>query len=107
MSPAPVRLVVVEGDSMRPALAPGDRLLVLGLPVRVGDVVAVRLDGRTMVKRVAALGEDDLEVRGDNPAASTDSRVFGPVPHAAVLGRAVYRYAPAARAGRLRQYRSR
>ena len=87
---------------MRPSLEPGDRLLVLRLPPRVGDVVALRHDGRTMVKRVAAVQGDAVTVLGDNAASSTDSRTFGPVGRDAILGRAVYRYAPPARAGRLR-----
>src|SRR5205807_5623378 len=52
----PVRRVAVQGDSMRPALEPGDRLLVLRLlRPRPGDVVAVvdpRDGERVMVKRV-------------------------------------------------------
>jgi signal peptidase I len=100
----PVQLVVVEGDSMRPALEPGDRLVVLALSPRVGDVVAVRVDDRVIIKRVAVLEQDGaVTVLGDNAAASTDSRHFGPVPRPAVVGRAVYRYAPAPRVGRLRQ----
>jgi hypothetical protein len=39
---------------------------------------------------------------GDNEKHSTDSRHFGPVPPALVRGKAVYRYAPPTRAGRLR-----
>jgi signal peptidase I len=84
-----VRLVVVEGDSMRPALEPGDRLLVLRLPPRVGDVVALHRDGRTIVKRVAAIDGDAITVLGENAGASTDSRAFGAVPRGALLGRAV------------------
>jgi type IV secretory pathway protease TraF len=38
-------------------------------------------------------------VEGDNPDKSTDSRVFGPVDQKALMGRAVYRYAPRARSG--------
>jgi inner membrane protease subunit 1 len=41
-----------------------------------------------------------VDVRGDNEAASTDSRHFGPVPRRAVRGRVLYRYGPPARAGR-------
>jgi len=87
---------------MRPALEPGDRLLVLRLPPRVGAVVALHHDGRTIVKRVASIDDGGaLTVLGDNADASTDSRAFGPVPRSSVLGRAVYRYAPTARAGRV------
>ena len=93
---------------MLPALAPGDRLVVLklGRP-RIGDIVAFRdptTTERLLVKRVNAVGADGLEVRGDNQAASRDSRRFGPVPASLVIGRAVYRYFPPSRAGSLRQF---
>ena len=98
-----VRLVVVDGESMRPTLEPGDRLVVVRLPPRVGDLVALHHDDRVLVKRVAAIDGDAITVLGDNADASTDSRGFGAVARSAVLGRAVYRYAPTARAGRLRK----
>jgi nickel-type superoxide dismutase maturation protease len=87
---------------MRPGLEPGDRLIVLALSPRVGDVVAVQHDDRVLIKRVATVEDATCTVLGDNADASTDSRTFGPVARAAILGRAVYRYAPPARAGRLR-----
>ena len=97
--------VEVQGDSMRPTLEPGDRLLVVrGRRARVGDVVAVRdprPPGRTMVKRVAASGPTGVTVLGDNPSASTDSRSLGELARAAVRGRAVYRYFPDSRRGLL------
>ena len=100
-----VRRVEVMGDSMLPALRPGDRLLVLRRArPRPGDVVAVvdpRLAARTMVKRVAAVGPEGVTVLGDNAAASTDSRAFGPLAPVAVRGRAFYRYFPAGERGRL------
>ena len=101
----PVGRVEVTGDSMRPALEPGDRLLVLrAAPVRPGDLVALvdpRLPSRTMVKRVSARSPAGVTVLGDNAAASTDSRTFGPVPASNVRGRAVYRYFPDDRRGLL------
>jgi len=102
------RHVVVEGRSMAPALEPEDRLLVVRLPrrwpVRRGDVVAVtdpRRDDRLLVKRVHSASFGTVTLRGDNASESTDSRHFGPVARSRVWGRAVYRYAPAARAGRV------
>jgi nickel-type superoxide dismutase maturation protease len=109
MAPSPLHLVVVDGESMRPALEPGDRLLVVRLRPRVGDVVALRHDGGTIVKRVAAIDDvdDTLQVLGDNAGASTDSRTFGSVPRTSIIGRAVYRYAPASRSGRVPSRRGR
>ncbi len=96
---------------MGPALKPGDWLLVDPLAYRerapsVGDVVVAvdpRDPGRLLVKRVHRLTDDGhLELRGDAPDASTDSRTFGPLPASAVLGRAWARYWPLARLGRIR-----
>ncbi len=101
----PVGRVAVTGGSMRPALEPGDRLLVVRRRrYRPGDVVALAdpRDGRLLVKRVASVTADGLlDVRGDDPGASTDSRTFGLVPPGRVRGLAVHRYAPPARAGRM------
>ena len=96
----PWRRVEVHGDSMRPTLVPGDRLLVLRLPVRVGHLVAVRTPERVVVKRVvrADRAAATVDVAGDNKAASTD---YGGVARKDVLGRVVYRYAPEGRVGRV------
>jgi signal peptidase I len=91
---------------MEPTLAGGDRLLLLRRrSPQVGDIVAVgdpRAGGRLLVKRVTAVRGDQILVEGDNRVASTDSGTFGPVDRRAVLGRAVYRYGPPGRSGRLR-----
>lgn len=89
---------------MLPTLRPGDRLLCLpAFRLRNGDIVAVRdpRDGRLLVKRVASVDGGRVRVVGDNPASSTDSRTFGPVPRRAIVGRAVWRYLPEDRRGRL------
>jgi nickel-type superoxide dismutase maturation protease len=103
-----LRRVEVAGDSMLPALAPGDRLLVLRHPRwrwRAGQVAALRdprhPDAALLVKRVAAVTPGGVEVRGDHPAASTDSRTFGPVPPPLMVGPVLYRYWPRERAGRI------
>jgi nickel-type superoxide dismutase maturation protease len=97
------RRVVVAGPSMLPAFRPGDRLVVVPVGrLAPGDVVALvdPVDaGRLLVKRVRLVAGDTVDVRGDNEAASTDSRDFGAVPATSLVGRVVYRYHPADRAG--------
>jgi len=104
-------VVEVRGRSMAPALMPGDRLLVESrtlarrLP-HPGELVLApdpRRPERELVKRVASVdaAAGTLELRGDAPHASTDSRSFGVVPVANVRWRVVGRYWPLARIGRL------
>jgi nickel-type superoxide dismutase maturation protease len=102
--------VAVDGGSMAPALRPGDWLLVDPSAYReagpaVGDIVVApdpREPARLLVKRVGHVSMDgSLELRGDAPDASTDSRAFGPLPASAVTGRAWARYWPLGRVGLL------
>jgi len=62
-------------------------------PPRVGDVVVARHPyrrGVTILKRISLVGDDgSCELRGDNPSESTDSRSFGWIPRARILGRVV------------------
>ena len=82
---------------MAPAFLPGDRLLLApAWRLQVGDVVVVDDGVRPLVKRVASLTRSTITVTGD-----TSGRI-GPLPRSAVVGRAVYRYGPSERAGRIR-----
>jgi nickel-type superoxide dismutase maturation protease len=97
--------VEVSGLSMAPALQPGDRIVVWRTrSVRSGDIVATpdpREPARLVLKRVAKVGDQGVFLLGDNPEHSTDSRQFGAVPVSSVRGKAIYRYFPPARSGRL------
>jgi nickel-type superoxide dismutase maturation protease len=101
----------VAGDSMAPLLRHGDWILVdpdayRRRSVGRGDLVVIpdpREPSRILVKRVAAVDRDGLlNLVGDNPACSTDSRQFGPLKPEQVLGRPWARYWPPRRAGLLR-----
>ena len=77
-----VRRIAVVGSSMEPTYRDGDRLTAVRRwrRVRVGDVVVVpdpRDPRRPLLKRCAARDARRLDLRGDNPSASTDSRDFG------------------------------
>lgn len=72
---------------MEPTLTEGRTVLVdPRRTARVGDVVVVTLpDGARAIKRVASL-EGGVDVRGDNPRQSTDSRQLGLLDPDAVQG---------------------
>jgi signal peptidase I len=60
--------LIISGDSMNPTLAHGDRILVHKLAYRsrepdIGDIVAFRIGLKTIVKRVASVPGDVVEVR--------------------------------------------
>jgi len=88
---------------MAPTLLPGDRLLVVrARRARLEHVVLApdpRRPGRELVKRVSAVDARGVQLRGDNPVASTDTRTFGAVPAEAVRWRALLRYWPLERFG--------
>lgn len=102
-----IRHVVVAGPSMLPTLAPGDRLLLVRAPgpARVGQLATThdpRAPSRVLLKRIHAVDHDGVQLRGDNSAASTDSRAFGMVRRGSVRRWVAWRYAPAGRVGRIR-----
>ena len=101
---------------MAPTLAPGDALYVDPGAYRLraqrpGDIVVVRdpaLPSRHLVKRIVFVPEGpappdgttvpagSVYVVGDDPAASRDSREFGPVSLALLVGRVYACYRPIA-----------
>jgi signal peptidase I len=117
---------------MRPAIEPGDWLLVdpttTSWPRRGSVVVFREPDSDVLaIKRVAAtpgdrvpyadgyliLGADEAWLLSDAPDAElmaagfgepVDSRRYGPVPVELLVGRAWFRYGPLRRAGRLAKW---
>ena len=101
----PWRVAVAEG-SMRPAVEPGDWLLVdptVRAWPRPGAVVVFREPGSDVlaIKRVSRrLPGGNALVEGDAPE-SHDSRHYGAVGADRLVGRAWFRYAPLGRIGRI------
>ncbi len=124
----------VAGTSMTPAFLDGDRIVVAAMPgffgePRVGETVIACVNGEVLIKRVAGVPGDLLEVGhgevrrngaravdpipasfhddsnfgpialhageyfllGDHRRVSIDSREFGPVQRAAIVGRVILR----------------
>jgi hypothetical protein len=115
------RAAVAE-ESMSPALAAGDWLLLDPTPrrwPRRGSIVVFHEpdSGVLAIKRIAAgpgdqvriaagllhLAPDEAWLLGDNAAISLDSRRYGPVTLEALVGRAWFRYGPLGRVGPLRR----
>ena len=104
----------VADRSMAPTLVPGDCLYVdpgayRSRPPRPGEIVVTRdpaLSSRRLVKRVGFVPDgprpadgtevpsDSVYLLGEDPAASRDSREFGPVPVTLLVGRAYECYRP-------------
>ena len=96
-------LLRVKGLSMRPTLRDGDLVATVPLPpvrgegplhgrawetrrrlVRPGAIVVIvepGNEGHLIIKRVATITPEGVDVIGDDPGWSIDSRTFGTVPH--------------------------
>ena len=90
------RVCRVDGDSMRPALKDGDRVLyALTSACAAGDVVLARhplVSDLLLIKRVECVAQDGRVIlRGDAGLESSDSRGFGSIAPEAVLGRVTCR----------------
>ena len=117
----PIRFLVaqpflVSGASMEPTYHDGDYLIVDEISYRVSDpkkddVIIFRYPKNPKVffiKRIIALPneeiildgkeiklkDDEYFVMGDNREASSDSRVWGPVPKKFIIGRSIVRLWP-------------
>lgn len=101
-----VRVTMVIGQSMLPTLREYSiHILVPDPDPEVGDIVTFRLPDEkfSYIKRIVAvpgdtvdhwgtaitLGEDEYYVLGDNRENSRDSRAFGPINGADIVGRLV------------------
>jgi len=62
-----------------PFLNPGQIVIGVGWfrQLKPRDVIIFEHDGREKIKRVVTVDATSVEVTGDNPSESTDSRHFG------------------------------
>ncbi len=86
----------IEGDSMHPTFKTGDRVLIDDRSMlHIGDIVVAHHPFKAsvkIVKRIESLEKDgSLNLIGDNPNESSDSRGFGSVKRDDVIGKVVFR----------------
>ncbi|MCC0175745.1 nickel-type superoxide dismutase maturation protease [Waterburya agarophytonicola K14] len=96
------RRLKVVGESMLPFLKPGEEILINPYAYcksqpQINDVVVLnhpRDQKITIVKRITNIAIDgNYFLKGDNPAASKDSRHWGTVRQRAILAKVTSRFA--------------
>jgi len=77
----------VVGDSMLPALKPGQIVLCHEIrQFRQGQVVVAFVGDREVIKRIASIENGRIFLVGDNEKKSTDSRHYGSVTDTKIEG---------------------
>jgi len=77
---------------MLPTLKSGQDVLVWYwfLNPKIGDLVAIKVNGKEMVKRIQSTNGRRYFVVGDNEKESTDSRNFGWIRKSEIIGKVVW-----------------
>lgn len=80
---------------MLPTLKEGQDVLVfnwayLFIQPKVGDMVVVKSGRKEVLKRIQKVSDREYFVAGDNPKDSFDSRNFGLIKRANIIGKVIY-----------------
>lgn len=88
----PIQRFTVFGDSMLPTLKPGQDVLVWCWFVKpkAGDIVAIKVNDKEMIKRLQTIRDREYFVMGDNKKKSTDSRKFGSIKKEQIIGKVIW-----------------
>lgn len=77
---------------MIPAYVPAERVLIhYGAGYKVSDVIVLKNHEHLELKRITNIEDDLIFVEGDNKEVSVDSRNYGPIRSAQIIGKVVYR----------------
>jgi len=82
----------IVGHSMQPQIKNGQTVLVSSIPYwfkipRINDIVAFKVAGKILIKRITNIKNDKYFLEGDNQKDSLDSGEFGYLPRQAILGK--------------------
>jgi nickel-type superoxide dismutase maturation protease len=85
----------IVGHSMEPTLHSGDTIFVSNLPYvfnhpQKGDIIAAKVDGKVVIKRIEKIEKENYFLLGDNPDDSHDSRKFGMIGRKDILGKVIF-----------------
>ncbi|QQG43004.1 MAG: S26 family signal peptidase [Candidatus Daviesbacteria bacterium] len=88
----PLKRFTVLGNSMLPTLKPGQDILIFSwfINPKAGDIVAIKMGGKEIIKRIQSLDDRLIFVMGDNEKMSTDSRHFGPIKKEEIIGQVIW-----------------
>lgn len=76
---------------MLPVLTPGDYVVLIKWPIKVGDIVVVKHRSfGEIIKRVTALENEKITLAGENPK-STSSESIGKVVKKDLLGKVIWK----------------
>ncbi len=77
---------------MLPTLKPGRDVLVWRwfYQPKKGDIVAVKVNGKEIIKRISKTNDRYILIMGDNKKESTDSRNFGPISKEEIIGKVIW-----------------
>lgn len=77
---------------MLPTLKPGTDVLVWCwfFTLKVGDLVAIKYQGKEIIKRIHYILDREYNVIGDNKKESTDSRKFGWIDRKEIIGKVIF-----------------
>lgn len=91
----PFSRFIVHGKSMFPTLKPGQNVLVFTWRYffshpKIGDIVVIKKNGKSIVKRIQKYDGRGVFVIGDNKKESTDSRSFGEISKSEIVGKVIF-----------------
>ena len=91
---SPLLKFKISGHSMEPTIQAGSSVLVSSFPYllnspKIDDIVAVKFDGKVLIKRVGEIEKNKYFITGDNPNDSYDSRRFGMIGRRDIIGKVI------------------